>query len=96
MSLDISLELKAHDAQLVESNKWRIYNMTMQAKRFRDNPGLFLDIARMVSDGVSASAIEGYLLSWLNDFAVPLDGIRFQEKNGEFIMSYHGGEYVFA
>lgn len=96
MALDFSLKINKNDLQFVESEQWRIYNMIKNYSMFVDNPAIYLNIAKMVSDGVSEDAMRGMILDWFGSFEINLNGLSFSVENGKLIINYIGGSYVFS
>lgn len=96
MALDFADDLTENkDIFIVRSDKYRAYNLLKNQAIFVDNPGISLDIAAMVNQGIDDDQIESVIVKYLTDFGCELTGARIVSEKGNISIHYDfGGDYV--
>lgn len=96
MTLDFADDLTANkDIIFVRNDKYRAYNLLKNQHIFIDNPGISLDIAAMVQQGLDDDQIESMIVKYLVDFGCNLSRARIASDRGNISIHYDfGGAHV--
>lgn len=96
MALDFADEVD-EDIKLVESDKYRAYNLLKKSDFFVDNPAIGLDTAGMIQKGIDDLQIQDAVINYLTSFNCDLHGAEVESKKGVITMKFKfEGKYVHA